>query len=115
MKMKPPDKDGFYKVMAIDDWGYVQYFLGGSASEPFGTHSIQDQDPAMRLKDKDKVKVKWPDGKVTNEVVVITKGTSYVSDMGHDYTVERDVGVLKLKVRGQTVEVDIDGLKMKRR
>jgi hypothetical protein len=112
--MKPPDKDGFYTVMALDDWGYVQYFLGGSLSSS-GTASNRDQDPAMLLKNGDKVKVKWPDGKVSNEIVCIRKYDNTVHDMGHKYTVEAEFGFVKAKVRGTAVEIDINGLKMKRR
>lgn len=113
--MKKQDKDGFYKVMAINDWGCVQYFLGGSASEPFGTHSLQEQDQSMRLKNNDKVKVKWPDGKVTNEVVTVEDSYQEVHDHGHSDTVKGDRAFLKLKWRGKVVEVDCDGLRMKRR
>lgn len=112
--MKPPDKDGFYKVMALDDWGVVNYWLGGSLSSA-GTASNRDQDPAMRLKNGDKVKVKWPDGKVSNEVVNIREYTNTVYDMGHQYDVKAEFGFLKSKVRGMAVEIDINGLKMKRR
>jgi hypothetical protein len=95
----------FAKIITLDDWGNVGYYLKAKKSSA-GTWGHEEQDQSFRLKNGDKLVVKWPDGTLTNEVCKIVSVTNTVHDHGHEYTVKSERLYFAMKKFGAKVEFD---------
>lgn len=101
--MKTEEK--FVKIITVDDWGNVGYYLKVKLTAA-GTWSHRDQDQSLRLKNGDKLEVRWPDKTLTRETCRIVPATRVVSDHGHDSEVTSERLFFKLKKFGASMEFD---------
>jgi hypothetical protein len=89
----------FVKPTVVDNWGYITYVLGSD-----------------KLMPGDKVEVQWPDGSVTDEVLVGKMAENYVSEQGvaRPHRVVYTELFVVTKTRGSEVEVPVEKLKLHR-
>lgn len=113
MKKVEKKSDGFYQPIAVDDWGNVGYYLSAVQSDS-GTWGHAEQDQSLRLKEGDKVLVRWPDKSESEEVLVSRGYTRTINDMGHKYEVSGDYLVVVSLLRGVETDVPITSLWVKR-
>ena len=86
------DADGWYTPFIVDDWGTRYYYL--RAWKKHGSWSHSSQDRADRLEPGDVLRVRWPDGCVTEETLAGKEMTDTIPDMGHSYDIRyRQVGI----------------------
>lgn len=111
------DFENFVKVIPVDDWGSVGYYLKAEKGCG-GTWSHATLDQSYRLKNGDKVEVRWPSGKVTDEVVRIVTHHTTVSDHGHQYPTDTETMHIELRDKERNIRVrftDFDHIRIRRR
>lgn len=73
-----------------DDWGSVYYAL-----EPLGPMGTANSRRGIKLRAGDRVRVRWPNGCVTEERIDFRPETRSVSDHGNSYNVSTNkIGVV---------------------
>lgn len=106
------DEAGWRKLIQINDWEVRGYFWRAVRSDA-GTWGISEQDPAQRVLPDQSVRVLWPDGSQSVEVLRAEYRTAIVTDMGRSYTVDTYTLYVDQVVRGQPCRVGVEGLRFK--
>lgn len=100
----------FKKIVRVDDWGYVRYYLGARPDSPFGTWSHRNIDQSLLLKDGDELEILFPDKTRLTATAKVTVYTNRVSDHGHEYDVPSErlelVFPKRLTIHGLLVGID---------
>lgn len=117
MATKKKSAEPFRKIVVVDDWGSVGYYLNAKLG-PSGTWSHRDLDQNDRLKDGETLEVETPDGTSFPATARVEKVTGSYSDHGTSGTVPSEYLTLvpkkPLKLYGMKVELDIGQVKVRR-
>ncbi len=88
-----------------DDWGVKYLALPENRLDARG---FAQSENAYPLKSGDVLRVRWPDGSVSEEEVLFRREHQEVGDHGKPYDVASDVPHVKVMVRGLAVAVRLD-------
>jgi hypothetical protein len=98
-------EEKFVKIITLDAWGSKGYYLKAKKSAA-GTWGHEGQDQSFRLKNGDKLEVRWPDGTLTQTRVRIAEVTETVFDHGHEYPTRSENLYLRSEMKGTKVDLD---------
>jgi hypothetical protein len=106
------DGDGWRKVIVIDDWGHLGFFLRIVESDS-GTRGLSEQDPTWRLRLGQCWQVRYPDGHVDQAVIDRDPVSRDVSDHGRKYYVGTFQLVVRHNTHGVIVSIPVEKLQFK--
>lgn len=69
-----------------------------------------DELDGERLKNGEKLRIEWPNGRITEEEILIHEGSTYCSDHGHGSWYPATYSYLNKHVNGVPVRVHLAGL-----
>lgn len=99
----------YRKICKHNDWGAIYYAYEGEGLSTAGTASAK---LGINLAGGQNLKVRWPDGSTSEEVLVAKKTSFTVTDHGKDSTVTSDVYGVGVAYRGTKSFVDLEVLEI---
>lgn len=102
----------FKKIQKVNDWGRWSYYTD-VVRDTFGMVSERSQDQSKRIKAGDTITVRWPNKKITK---CKTKGLEQINpihDHGFSDSVLTERLVVRQKIHGMPVDIDIENLTIK--
>lgn len=85
------------KLERGDDWGREYFSLPGKSKSEYGTCNAN---LGLTFQDNSPLKVKWPDGSITEEAISFKPFSRQVSDHGKTYNVECSLAGFNYPLRG---------------
>jgi len=96
---------GWVRLERGNDWGKEFLMLPGG--------NRGDKSDAIQFMEGERIEVRWPDGSVTTEVVVIQQFYTTVSDHGHEYPVQYEIAGVRVVDRGLSCWVPLDQVEIR--